>query len=668
MRVASSIAPAERALKSTWLLGTLVGLCSWSLLASIPVYTIDSSWILGLQMSLARGLHFGPEVLFSYGPLGFLGVPLAAFSPYAELGGLYTLGVRLALGLTLVWAARRAFGIWLGAPIALIAALLLTFAPVVAVALTWSLVALGPDSPDRVRRLFPLIAAPVAAIEMLNKLSIGPVILVICAITVIAMDGRRLRNVLTFAGAFIVTLAAFWFALGQGISNIGPYAQGAFEIVSGYSSAMAAHDPNRNESARIAATIGIALAGLAAGYLATRRLPALRRVAVVSILLFTSFAVWKMAFVRFGLPAMPYLFAAALPAWLAFPWTQIELPRPTGRIPAPALAMAGFAAIVVLYFPMTQAPLSTLDPVERLRTEVDQLPRLVLPGRLAETRREAQAALVQHFRLDPRTRTLLRGQTVNVDQTDIAIAWAYDLDWRPLPAFQAYAAYTPYLDRQNRASLLAADGPSRILRVSSIPSAAIRQLSPAEAQPYNLLSNTEGTLRAWNQPATTLAMLCNFKPLSTTLAYQVLARGRNRCGTPRRLHSLSAGYGEEIPVPAPPGRNELVFADIDGMAPAGWERLRTAFYRASIYRVTVNRGPQYTVKPTVTHSLVLRSSAGTDFPTPFALAPQATTISFEKEGAEPSSTGLRITFYALRLRPTGGGAVRGPRQSAATHG
>lgn len=647
----ATIDSAQRVLRSTWLLGVLVGLCSWSSLALIPSYTIDSSWMLGLQMGLAQDLHFGSELLFTYGPLGFLEVPVAAFSPYAELGGLYTLAVRLALGLTLVWAARRAFGIWLAVPIALVAALLLTFAPVVAIALTWSLVALGPDSPDRVRQLFPLIAAPVAAIETLNKLSIGPVILVICAIAVIAMDGRRLRNVLTFAGAYMITLAALWFSLGQGISNVGPYLRGAFEIVSGYSSAMAAHEPNRNESARIIAAICMTLAGLAAGYLATRRLPAARRVAVALILLLTSFAVWKMAFVRFGLPTMPYLFVAALPAWLAFPWKQIELPGSMRRRTAPALALASFATIAVLYFPMTRAPLSTLNPIMRVDTELNQLPRLLLPTRREDTRREARAGLLQHFQVDTHTLALLRDQRVNIDQTDIAIAWAYGLDWHPLPVLQGYAAYTPYLDRQNRASLLAMNGPARILRVTSLAPAAIRELTPAQAQPYNLLSNTEGTLRAWNQPQTTLAMLCNFRPLRTSRAYQVLARAENRCGTPRRLHSLSAGYGEEIPVPAPPGKNELVFATIDGIAPAGLGRLRSTLYRAPIYRVTVNRGPQYTMKPTVTENLVLRSSDGADFPTPFALAPQAATINFDKERAKPSSTGLRVTFYALGLRP-----------------
>lgn len=67
---------AQRVLRSTWLLGVLVGLCSWSSLALIPSYTIDSSWMLGLQMGLAQDLHFGSE-LFTYGPLGLLEVPVA---------------------------------------------------------------------------------------------------------------------------------------------------------------------------------------------------------------------------------------------------------------------------------------------------------------------------------------------------------------------------------------------------------------------------------------------------------------------------------------------------------------------------------------------------------------------------------------------------------------
>ncbi|MGV1049568.1 MAG: hypothetical protein ACOYD4_13725 [Solirubrobacterales bacterium] len=631
---------------STWLLGIVVGLCSWISVPLAPSPAIDASWVLGLQMALSRGFHFGSEVLFTYGPLGFLQVPIAGFSPYAQIGAIYALAVQLALGLTLVWAARRAFGLWLGVLAALVAAMLLSLAPIVAIALTWSLVALGPGSPALVRRLFSYVAGPLAAIEVLDKLSIGPLILAIGAITVVAMEGRRLRNALLFLGTFLGTFFVLWFALGQGLSNLDQFARSGYEIAAGYSAAMAAAAPN-DETSRILIFAAMVLASLLAGYVATRRLPASRRVGVGLVLLLTSFGVWKMAFVRFGPPTMPYLFAAAIPVWLAFPWRQIELPGSLRQASAPLLALLAAGAIAVIYFPVTTLPLSTLDPTKRVETEVEQLSDLLLPGHFDDTRDRGRRKLIAHFPLDLRTLSLLRGQTVSVDQADIAIAWAYGLDWRPLPVFQAYAAYNPYLDRQNREALLAADGPSRILRVASATPRRMLETNPDEVQSYNRLSDANGGMRAWNQPQTTLAMLCDFRPLSTSRAFQVLERSPDRCGTPRRIGSTEAGWGEEIQVPpAPPGR-QLVYADVEGLAPSGWEKLRTALYRAPIYTAVTNDASAFTVQPELDSQLLLSASPGADFPAPFALSIQAATVRFEREGTAPSTSGLKVSFFAV---------------------
>lgn len=635
---------------STWLLGVLVGLCSWITVPLYPSPSLDSSWVLGLQMGLDRGFHFGPEILFTYGPLGFLQVPTAGFSPYAQLGALYALAMQLALGLTLVWAARRAFGPWLGVPLALAAAMLLSLAPIVAIALTltWSLVVLGPGSPALVRRLFPYLAAAFAAIELLDKLSVGPVILAIGAITVVAMEGRRLRNVLAFAGTFVAVFAVLWFSLGQSVSNLGQFARSGYEIVTGYSAAMAAAAPE-NETARIAVFAAITVAAFAAGYLAGRRLATTRRLAIGLVLLVTSFGVWKMAFVRFGLPTMPYLFNAAIPVWLAFSWHEIELPGVLRRASAPLLALVAAVLVLIVYFPVTKLPLSTLDPVKRIETETEQLSDLLAPSEFEDVQERSRAELTTYFPLDPRTRALLRNQTVSIDQADSVIAWAYDLDWRPLPVFQAYAAYTPYLDHQNEEALLAADGPSRVLRVASVTPAAMLETNPVEVQSFNWLADAEGTLRAWNQPQTSLAMLCNFRALSTTRAFQVLARDRDRCGTPRRIGSAEAGWGEEIQVPpAPPGR-QLVYADVEGLDPSGWERLRTTLFRAPIYQVVVNDAPVFTVQPELDSHLLLSASPGADFPAPFALSVQIATMRFEREGTAPSASGLKVTFYAVPI-------------------
>jgi hypothetical protein len=605
-------------------------------------------------------------VIFTYGPLGFLQVPLTAVSPYSELSGLYTLAVSLGLGWTLIWTTRRAFGLLLAVPISLIVALLLILYPIISIALAWCLVALGPEPPEPVRRLFPWLAAPIAAIEVLGKISVGPLILILCAITVATMEGRRSRNLTIFASVFVATFGVLWFATGQGLSDLPQYARGGLEILSGYSRTMPLSAAN-DEKLYMAAAVAMTMSTLLAGYLATRRLPVIRRLGVASVLLVAGFAIWKMAFVRFlGPPTMPYLFTVALPPWLAFPWGDLRLKRLPSSVDPRALALVGLATIVVLYFPLSRPELPVLDPLERASTGIERLADLVLPARRASTNDQAREALVRYFRLSQGELALLKGQSVDVDPAEIGVAWAYGLDWRPLPVFQAYSAYTPYLDSRNRASLLAEDGPTRILRTfTSLPPSALHTSSIAAAQLANSVSNSDGRFRSWDQPQTTLAMFCNFEPLSTTRAYQVLERVANRCGPQRRLESLSVAYNQEVRVPPPPDRHDIVIADVHGMTPTGLDDLRAVLYRAPEYHVTFDRAVRYRVAPDTMSDLIVRASRGTDYPRPFGLSPQAHMMHFDKEATRlPVTDGLTIDFYAMSVR----GSARGPRRSEAPRG
>ncbi len=45
---------------------------AWGTRFSAPVDGLDPSWQAGLMMATERGMDFGTEVLFTYGPLGFL--------------------------------------------------------------------------------------------------------------------------------------------------------------------------------------------------------------------------------------------------------------------------------------------------------------------------------------------------------------------------------------------------------------------------------------------------------------------------------------------------------------------------------------------------------------------------------------------------------------------
>jgi hypothetical protein len=642
---------AKRALTiagSTWVLGILIGLCAWTAVPLRPSATIDASWMVGLQMALNQGLHFGPDVIFTYGPLGFLQTPMVAFGPFSQLAAIYLLLVNVGLGLTLVWVTRRAFGVWVAIPLSLLVTLLLTLAPVVAIVVIWSLVALGPESPPRLRSLYPYAAGVLAAVEVLDKLSIGPVILVICGLTVLCFEGPWRRNLLAFLGSFVLTFLVLWFGTGQALTALPQFVHSGWQVVSGYSSGMPASAPENNESIRIIGLAAMVVASLLAGYVATRQLPRRRQMGVAGVILLASFGVWKMAFVRFGPPTMPYVFVATLPAFLAFPWRRISLPAFPCQVPVAALPLAAVVAIAIGYFPFTTLPVSQLDPIKRIDLEFEQLPDLVVPSRGDRLKETAHEEITADFPLDRRTLAELHGHTVDVDQSDISVAWAYGLDWRPLPVLQAYAAYTPYLDRQDADALLGSDAPERILRISTASPLQMLETNPSEVQSYNWFSDAESGFRAWNQPRTTLAMLCNFEALSTTKGFQVLQRGPDRCGAPKEIGSVEAGWGEEIAVPAVGDKQRLIYADVEGLAPSGGEKIRTLLFRAKIVTAVFDNALQFTVQPELDQDLLLEASPGANLPEPFGLTPNPKMIRFEKQGG--GSGKLTVRFYELPVR------------------
>jgi hypothetical protein len=148
-------------------------------------------------------------------------------------------------------------------------------------------------------------------------------------------------------------------------------------------------------------------------------------------------------------------------------------------------------------------------------------------------------------------------------------------------------------------------------------------------------------------------MLCHFRALRTTQRYQVLGRVPNRCGRPRLLRSTPAEYGQQVGIPRPPGRDDIVFARIHGAAPTGVEALRTLFYRPLPTYIVFNGRTSYRLVPTVAaDGLILRARLDLDFPKPFGLAPNARTMGLLKDtGPFSPHHGLSFDFYAMRVRP-----------------
>lgn len=610
-----------RALWLTVIFGLAAAVITWDRVLVSPTLGLDASWILGLNLAAADGIDHGTDFVFTYGPLGFLEEPLVVDGLLAPLSALHLLALRAALAASLLWSAARSLP-WPAAALLALAATAVTPRAIVALALTavWCLVALQDSAPRWAGRLVVLGGGVLAAIELLVKLNVGVTILAIVVVSALALPGPRARKLVTLAAVFAGAFSILWFAGGQGVGNLDDYARSAFEVVSGYSETAQADAPAVSWDGWAALVAGLATIG--AAVFASIRLPAVRRVAVVVVVAMLVFSLAKSGFVRHDTGHVAAFFGGLGGVWIALRW------QGAARL-APCVAVL---ALVVAFFPTTGR---SVDDVIVPGPAIDQLRTLLVPGEREQARDEARRSLRAAYALDPRIIERIGDAPVDARPWEIGLIWAHELNWRPLPVIQDYLAHTPQLDRLNAQALAAEEGPRFVLRHLGFGSPRI---------------GPDGRFIPFDAPEEARVMLCRFRAVITTEVHQLLVRGRDRCGEPRPLGSVTASYGERVAVPAArPG--EAVFARIDGATASGLERLRTLLYRAAIRRIGLDEQTFRFTPRNAESGLLISAPPDLDFPAPFALAPGATTIAVGSEGGFATSEGpLEVEFHAVPLR------------------
>jgi hypothetical protein len=618
-----------------WPFALAVAILTWSVAIDVPAAGLDGSWNAGLSMAVEHGLHFGDQIVFSYGPLGFLQGPYAWFGGLAFFALLYSAALYVGLSLALLAALRRSLPLL---PSVVLAFLVLALLPPpdgpLALAVLAALALLGGEgTPEGAARsplalaAFAGFAASFAAVEVLVKLSSGPAIVVIMAL---ALIGARARPLLLAGAAalFVVELLAFWLLAGQTLSTIPGFLSHSWEVLSAYSSAMVREievAPWKVKVATVAAaliSIGLVVACATQGRFRDRR----ARWCAAGLMAVAGFVTFKEGVVRTDAGHLSLYFSTACLFWIAIPWRARRWP----------LLLAGAAAIVLVGIPVRPPGTTTkLDVVTNVRTAGHAVVDLLGPSHRQRLVDEGHEALQAVYALEPPILAALQGHSVAIEPWEAGVAWAYELDWAPLPVFQSYSAYTPGLDHLNAAAVESPTGPERILREN-----------PPLVLPEFKTPDLDNRFAGWDPPAQQLAVLCHFTTLAASERWLALGRTADRCSAPRAIGSVAAAEGEAVPVPEP-GPGEVVFAKIQGAGVSGLEKLQTLLLHARTRRLVLDSGAAFRLVPeTAGDGLLLRGDPAVAPPAPFSPIPQTTTIAIEGSGGS-----VRFDYYAITIAP-----------------
>lgn len=408
---------------------------------------LDASWMLGLNLAHARGMVAGRDIIFTYGPLGYLLYP-EPVSGTPTLALIFRLGLYLlsitALG-RLVWIMQsKAAAFWTALILGL--GVVLDALPeenrVILAMTALALLPLADRSHWRYAELSLLgFMTGLGFLVKMNQGIEGVALFLVLLATVAFQDRpltRRARGQLIAALCILpLSIAILFLASTGSLSGLAAYLRTGWEIVSGYSEAMGLPGPLWQVTlacATIAATFLVLLVAADLQSLWPGAAPAL----------IVAFFVFKHAMVRQGAGHAPP-FHIKFAVGLLFLLVCARAARDRRLI----VIMQLFS--VVMAYAISIEAYAGFDSDIKARLQLRQT-YSILAAYWRWPSTWARVGAVNDLnrsklRLPDRVHRVIQNATVDAIPWDVDVVEANGWNWRPRPVFQSYSAYTPALDR-----------------------------------------------------------------------------------------------------------------------------------------------------------------------------------------------------------------------------
>jgi hypothetical protein len=427
--------------------------------------TKDGSFAAALEQGLSSGLHWGSQVVWTYGPYGALNFNIG-IEPHILLMTLIvrllTHAVLLALLAALFWSRKAPVWLWVAAVAAFV--VVAAAGPIeldmecVLVAVVASWLAVSPEETLALRWRVVLIslAGIALALASLDKVSdtfdAAGILLVVTVHSVLIR--RRVRVVAVAWTSWLAGGMLLWLLAGQSVQDIPAFAHTAVELVGGYASAMASGAASWVTV--VAALVVAALLG-ATVFLTARRRPDLALATALAAVVF--FLLFKEGFIRadpvhldsFVVPGV-YLLVVVGAILLTGGATVTPRQRPNAipqqRDRSPAALAAGTAvAVVTLLIAAAASPQFTPSSfTDRVGGYGGALAAIFSPAQREAVRAQDLTDIAAVYEFPPAILNRVRGGTVDVLPWLNVAPLLYGVPGEQQPVLQSYAAFTPYLD------------------------------------------------------------------------------------------------------------------------------------------------------------------------------------------------------------------------------
>lgn len=612
------------------LTAAVVALILWPQSSVDASVGLDPSWEAGLALARIHDLQWGPELVFTYGPLGFLQTTAYYTLDQSLLATVYQLSIVATLFLGVAAALRQHHSPMTSLIGALLTTGVVTFLHIslvgspgmrypelaVLAAFAWAAAFLLQRNPMH-RAVFTTCVGlgAAAGLQLVVKFNTGLAIAAIALTLSVLHDFRSVGRHCATVTVFAVSTLASWLIAGERLTDLFSWLRLSADVVSGYV-----------EMAIPLFPIAIIAIGVTVGWAATlclifvRGSPQIPRKFVALVGLTTVYEA-RVAFGHFTETHFYYLLGLIVVAIAITP-----MPGRRGR------AFMAIATAIVIACAGASPGLHdrALAAMRAPRDTIDRLVTLAQPSRVIQRIQKAKTRQRALYDVPDRFIQTIGLSTVHIDPYETSVVWAYNLMWHPTPVFQTYTASTPVLDRIN--SEVLGDGPAFVL---------------SRRPPATPAVDVGGRLGVQESPQYSLALLCNYTLSGVMDQWALFTRTKRHCGPLIALPQIAVRGDDTINVPAPSGPGMAVLVGLD------------------LERTMVDRFLQGTVAPLfistvvldgVTYRLVVKNA---DLPflvdTPASLNGtglqiHARTLSL---GRSPSfgqgSIAARVRFYEMRV-------------------
>lgn len=445
------------------LISAVLGALAWlPARVSMPSASLDGSWGSVLLDAARHSRQFGTDVVFTYGPLGFLQVP--TFTPDLFWWAVaFQLVVGAACGLALQAIVRNAgWPDWAG-PLVLLAlvppVLGSSDIPLLLPVVLWPFLAIQ-STRDREQRTLMLLSVVVGAVALVKFTTfvLAFALAIVLAVDDLVRRGRRPRA----AAIVAATIVVLWMAAGQHLSGFPAWVRTGVETSSAYSEAMSTPvGPYQRRELLLFAVNAGALLMLATWRTARAEGVRLSAATLPASLLLIVFVQFKLGFIRHDAHATVSMFLMPILGVLVASGVAAPVDRTRFRRLAAAVLLLGF----VSYAYGLRRYFDRLAPPEHYRAayafQLDAIARYSKPARLHATLTREYDAVLAALRAEL---PLPAGEgTIDQYGHRQGLLLAHRVAYVPRPVFQSYGAYSEGLAVLNREHLEGERAPSRVL-------------------------------------------------------------------------------------------------------------------------------------------------------------------------------------------------------------